>query len=152
MPRPWALACAMLVAAAHRTPAQLSVRADRDLDFGTVTAGVAKTVQASDAGRSGQWTVTANLGNQLKLELTLPTSLRDIASTATMSISWPSGYGFLQETGGTPDGFGSNGKLTHRFSVSSTGLVRLGGQVSPTAGQALGTYQSTVILTVTLLN
>ena len=152
MPRTWTLACAMLLAVARRTPAQLSVRADRDLDFGTVTAGVAKTVVPTDAVKSGQWTVTASVGNQIKFELALPATLREIASTATMAVSFGGGTAFLQETGGTADPFNSAGKLTHRFSVSATGLVRLGGTVSPTAGQAMGTYQNTVILTITILN
>lgn len=133
--------------------AQLAVAGVRDLAFGSVVTGVTTTVLATDPARSGQWTITANLGNQVQVKLTLPNSL-DGPSGATMPVSFTAGDVFIQEnsTGSQPDYFNPGGAKVFKFSRGTQAFIRLGGRVTPAVGQRSGAYASSALLTVTLLN
>jgi hypothetical protein len=133
--------------------AQISVAGVRDLAFGAVPAGITTTVLPTDPVRSGQWTITAQVGNQVQIKLTLPNRLNG-PSGATMPVSFTTGDVFVQEnsTGSLPDYFNPGGAKVFRFSNGSQAFVRLGGRVTPAVGQRTGAYANSALITVTFLN
>jgi hypothetical protein len=145
-----ALVAVLTAGSAH---AQVSVAGVRDLAFGSVAVGITTTVLATDPVRSGQWTITANLGNQVQIKLTLPNNL-DGPSGATMPVLFTTGDVFIQEnsTGSQPDYFNPGGAKVFKFSRGTQAFIRLGGRVTPAVGQRSGGYASSALITVTLLN
>jgi len=132
---------------------QISVAAVRDLAFGAVAAGVTTTVLPTDPIRSGQWTVTANIGNQVQIKLTLPTRLNG-PSGASMPVNFTTGDVFIQAnaTGSLPEYFNPGGAKVFRFASGTQAFIRLGGRVTPAVGQRTGAYANSALITVTFLN
>ncbi len=145
------VAVVMLFAAGRAAVAQVGVRGDRDLAFGSVTRGIPAAVPPSDPVKSGQWTITAPPRSRVQIRMTLPVNLNG-PSGATMPIVFGKNDAYAQESGGSPQYFNPNGFQVYAFGNTGTAIVRLGGQVTPNAGQAAGTYVNTVLLTMTILN
>jgi hypothetical protein len=143
----------MAILTAGSAHAQISVAGVRDLAFGSVAVGVTTAVLPTDPVRSGQWTITANLGNQVQIKLTLPNNLNG-PSGATMPVLFTTGDVFVQEnsTGSQPDYFNPGGAKVFKFSRGTQAFIRLGGRVTPAVGQRSGAYASSALITVTLLN
>lgn len=133
--------------------AQVSVAGTRDLAFGVVAAGITTTVLPTDPIRSGQWTITATVGQQIQVKLTLPTRLNGPAG-ATMPVSFASGDTFIQETATSslPNYFNPGGAVVFKFVNGTQAIVRAGGRVTPGTSQRAGAYANAAVLTVTLLN
>lgn len=145
---------AALLLAGTATPslAQVGVRGDRDLLFGTVTRGIPSSVAPADPVRSGQWTVTGNTGSRVQIRLTVPPTLTGPAG-ATLPVTFTRNDAFILPAGGNPRYFNPGGVVIFVFPAGTgSAMVRLGGRVAPAAGQAGGAYSNTVLLTMTVLN
>lgn len=147
------LLLAGVVLAGTPAHAQLSVAGVRDLAFGAVATGVTTTVLPTDPMRSGQWTVTANIGDQVQIKLTLPNRLNG-PSGASMPVTFTTGDVFVQEnaTGSLPEYFNPGGAKVFRFTSGTQAFIRLGGRVTPAVGQRTGAYANSALITVTFLN
>jgi len=147
------LVATAVVLTARSAHAQISVAGVRDLAFGSVAAGITTIVLPTDPIRSGQATITASLGNQVQIKLTLPTRLNG-PSGATMPVSFSTGDVFVQEnsTGSLPDYFNPGGAKVFKFSRGTQAFIRIGGRVTPAVGQRSGPYGNSALITVTFLN
>ena len=147
----FATAC-VLLAAAPPVAAQVTVSSIRNLAFGPVIRGIATHVLPSDAVKSGQFRFVTAIGNQVRLQFTLPNRLNGPAG-ATMPISFSTTDAIALGSGPTsmPVTFNPNAAQTFNIVSSTTINVFLGGTVTPAAAQALGAYTNTITFTVTLL-
>jgi spore coat protein U-like protein len=130
----------------------------QDLDFGTVTRGVPATVvQNTAAAAKVRVAGSANAFTQIRF--TLPTQLPNIQAVpginlpitfAANSARWrrsndsPGGGTVFNPAVGVNNARFGNGANPYFY-------VYLGGTVSPSATQAPGIYQGTIILTITYL-
>lgn len=132
--------------------AQFSAVGTRDLAFGPVIPGVITTVAATDPVKSGVYTITANLGTRLRLDFTLPARLVSTGG-AQMTINFANGDAILLETapGSVPNNQNPKSMKPYTMTYGNQLKLYLGGNVTPTAGQATGAYTATVMLTVTIL-
>lgn len=146
-----AAACALL-AAASPAAAQVTVSGLRNLAFGPVIRGVATHVFPNDAVKSGQFRFVTAIGRTVRLQFTLPNRLNGPAG-ARMPISFGTTDGIAvgSAPSSIPVTFNPNAAQTFNIVTSTTINVFIGGTVSPTAGQALGSYTNTITLTVTIL-
>jgi len=146
------LFCVLLAGAAGPAAAQLSAVGTRDLAFGAVIPGVITTVAPTDPVKAGIYTVTANLGTRLRLDFTLPTTLVKPGG-GSMPVNFVNGDCILLETGpgATPNTQNPKSMKPYTMNFGNRLGVYLGGNVTPAAGQATGTYTATIVLTVTIL-
>jgi hypothetical protein len=142
----------LLFGAASPVAAQFGAVGTRDLAFGAVIPGIVTTVTPTDPVKSGVYTVTAPVGTRLRLDFTLPTQLVR-AGGGQMTVNFPNAYCILQETapGSVPSTQNPKSMKPYTMTNGSQLKVYLGGDVTPTAGQATGLYTATVMLTVTIL-
>ena len=142
----------LLLGVARPAAAQFSAVGTRDLAFGSIIPGVIATVAPMDPVKSGVFDITANQGTRLRLDFTLPTRLVS-AGGAQLTINFANGDAILLETapGSTPNS--QNPKSMKPYTMINGNQLKLflGGNVSPTGGQATGTYTGTVMLTITIL-
>ncbi len=153
MPRPLPLALAALVGSAAPCSAQLLVQGIRDLDFGPVIQGIASSVPPTHTLRSGQFYFrTPALGTRIRIQFTLPTRLNG-PGAARMPISFGTNDAMAQGTApaSVPAFFNPNTGATYTMTTSRDANVWIGGRVSPTATQAVGSYTNTIVITVTIL-
>jgi hypothetical protein len=144
-----AAACALLAAASPAT-AQVTVSGIRNLAFGPVIRGVATHVLPSDAVKSGQFRFVTAIGNQVRLQFTLPNRLNGPANLP-ISFSTTDAIALGSGPASVPVTFNPNAAQTFNIVSSTTINVFLGGTVTPAAGQALGAYTNTITFTVTVL-
>jgi hypothetical protein len=149
---PWVLLVGTLMSVPTAAAAQLTVRADRDLRFGSVIQGVSKYVPPNDPVYSGEFEFTATIGNMVQLRFTLPTNLNGPAG-ALMPITFGNTDAIAQGTGPTsvPVTFNPRGAAVFRLVTSNRILIFLGGRVTPAANQRTGNYTAPVIFTVTII-
>lgn len=140
-----------------------------NLEFGTVSPGLAKTIDLENVATGGQvgegtettgvFSVSAAASSDVSIQFTtLPTALdEDGDGTATLPIgTYTAGYHTANPySGGTTF---TAGDLTQLYTgnfptndVSGTNLIYvfLGGTVTPGAAQTPGTYQGSITLTAT---
>lgn len=143
-------ACALLTAA---TPAaaQITVSGMRPLAFGSVIRGVATHVLPNNAVKSGQFRFITALGNQVRLQFTLPNRLNGSGSNMPISFSTTDAFALGNGPTSVPVTFDPNKSQTFTIVSSTTIDVFIGGTVTPGAGQAFGSYANTITLTVTVL-
>ncbi len=134
--------------------ASMTVTGSNDLDFGTVTPGVDKSVEKIAVGSAGEWTVVAGgPGAEVMLDFTLPNSLS--AGASSLSIIFSSSdasYANSALASQTSPSVSMNPSLVTTANLSGTGAmtVWLGGSVSPIMSQSAGDYTGSIQLTVTL--
>lgn len=132
----------------------LSISGNNNLQFGTVTPGISKSVDKASPGFAGEWSIVGSVGAELTLDFTLPDSLLLIIdSTNGMPINFlstdasyddGSGGGQLSPSGVIdPNGFG-----TERLGAGGLMTIWIGGTVSPRVSQTGGNYAEDVILSV----
>ena len=143
---------ALCFVTARPMAAQISAVGTRDLAFGAVIPGVISTVAPTDPVKSGIFDITANLGTRLRLDFTLPTRLT-APGGAQMTINFVNGDAILLETGpgATPNTQNPKSMKPYTMNHGNRLLLYLGGNVSPTGGQASGVYTAAILLTVTIL-
>lgn len=123
----------------------------RDLDFGTVTAGVPATVQPV-AAAAGAWQATGGPNAFVIITFTLPTQLVNIqaAPGSTMPIAFAANAARWRRANSDPAGafaFNPNIGALGRFGPppNPTLYVWIGGTVSPPLTAKPGIYQGTII-------
>jgi Domain of unknown function (DUF4402) len=123
----------------------ISVTGNRDLDFGNVFPGVAKTVAIADA-TSGQFQLGGEASGGVNLTFTLPPNLTSGGNNLPIG-SWTGCTSATNTTAGCT-GFTPSGAATaSAFSGLGALWVFVGATVTPAAGQAAGSYSGTVTLT-----
>ncbi|HKP28793.1 MAG TPA: hypothetical protein VJU15_05300 [Gemmatimonadales bacterium] len=131
--------------------AQVSVAGTRNLAFGFLPLGVAKSVQPTDPVQSGQWNLTAPVGQRIQIRLTVPNQLLG-PSGASLPLSISNGDAFIQGTwtGAVAESFNPESTVNFRFTGGPGAIIRLGGSTTPAANQQPGPYTNTVVCTLTI--
>jgi hypothetical protein len=139
----------LVIFAASPAAAQVSIVAVRDLAFGFLTPGVTRIVLPSDPVMSGQWTITAPVGERIQIRLTIPNQLLG-PSGATLPVSINNPDGFVQGTwtGAAALYFNPGSTVNFRFTGGTQAIVRLGGSATPPANQRTGSYTNSAICTI----
>ncbi len=147
----FAAACASLLMASPAA-AQITVSGIRNLAFGPVIRGIATHVLPNDAVKSGQFRFVTAIGNQVRVQFTLPNRLNG-PSGAQLPISFGTTDAIAVGSAGSsvPVTFNPNTAQTFTIVTSTTINVFIGGTVTPAANQTLGAYTNTITLTVTIL-
>lgn len=129
----------------------------QDLSFGTVTKGVATTVQPIDAG-AGAWEATGNPNAFVSITFTLPAQLINIQALpgSTMPISFAATSARWRRANNDPAGaaaFDPAVGATGRFGPPANAIlyIWIGGTVNPLPTAKPGIYQGTIILSLTYL-
>lgn len=162
------LACAGLVCLAGSLEAQesatiqalanvlpaVTVTGTNDLNFGNVIPGVPVTVDKSDVGAAGEFTVTGAPAAEVNFDFELPDSLRTADGDAMDIFFAATDAAFDDGTGGgqTAPSEVINPLITQTGDVGAGGIITLwiGGRVDPSVAQTSGAYAGTITLTVTL--
>jgi hypothetical protein len=144
-----ALPALLALFAARPAAAQVSVAGMRDLAFGFLTLGVTTTVLPTDPAKSGQWTLTAPVGQRIQIRLTVPNQLLG-PSGATLPVLFRNGDAFVQGTwtGAVANSFNPSGNVNFRFTGGTQAIVRLGGATRPAANQRTGAYTNSAVCTI----
>lgn len=137
--------------AAFPATAQVSIAGVRDVAFGFLTLGVQKDILPSDPLNSGQWTITAPVGQRVQIRLTLPNQLLG-PSGATLPVYFKNEDAFVQGTwtGAITTVFNPGSTLNFRFTGGTQAIVRLGGSITPATNQRTGPYTNSAICTLTI--
>ena len=132
--------------------AQLTVQGVRDLDFGVVVPGIQAVIAPTDPIKSGQFYLRVPaIGDRVQVRFDLPSQLVGPGG-ATMPISFANADGMAVGTAPSspPLFFNPQSTTNLKMQTSTDANIWLGGRVSPTATQAVGSYSATVVLTVTV--
>jgi hypothetical protein len=131
----------------------LTIVGSNNLQFGSVTPGVSKSVDKATIGFAGEWQISGAGSAEISLDFTLPPALLLIDSTVTMPIvfsntdaSWDDGTG-----GGQTAPVGDLNPLgpgAERLGAGGTMTVWIGGTVNPSLTQTGGDYAADIVLTV----
>jgi uncharacterized protein DUF4402 len=130
----------------------LTVQGVRSLTFGTLLAGVNKSVLRTDAINGGQFDISGPSRASVLLTFTLPASMAGPGG-ATLPLSFGSndgGWSPPQQIG-TQTGFDPRVPFTAPLDQNGKVSVYLGGTAKPTASQKAGSYTGTITLTVVVL-
>jgi len=130
----------------------VTVQGVRSLTFGTLLAGVNKSVLRTDAINGGQLDVSGPSRASVLLTFTLPVTMAGPAG-ATLPISFGSndgGWSPPQQIG-TQTGFDPRVPFNAPLDQNGKVSVYLGGTAKPTANQKAGSYTGTITLTVVVL-
>lgn len=131
----------------------LSVIGTNNLQFGTVTPGVNKSVDKATVGFAGEWEVTGTANAEVSVDFTLPDSLVTQDSLAFLRVAFNNtdvSYDDGTGTGQTnPAGIlDPNGPNVLNIGNSATLMFWIGGTVLPRISQTGGDYAADVVLTV----
>jgi hypothetical protein len=140
-----------LIAATTPLVGQSTVTGVRDLAFGAVIRGVPATVAPNDPIKSGRFYVRHLLNRQVRIRFSLPAQLARVGGGGNLAIRFGAGDAIAQGTAANsvPLVFNPRNPQTFTLVTSADFYVNLGGQVTPTANQATGSYQGTITLTCT---
>jgi len=145
------LGIALVLAAlcAAELPAQgrrLNVSGRRDLDFGTVIAGVPTTISRLDPA-AGQFRIRGARNAEVLFELTLPTALSGATGSVPLAFGpADGGHGPIPSAMASLP-FDPRAPLTVVLRGNGTYYVWLGGTVQPLVQQVPGTYSAAIVLT-----
>lgn len=132
----------------------LSITGNQNLQFGTVTPGISKSVDKSEPGFAGEWSIVGTVGAEITLDFTLPDSILLVTdSTNGLPINFGSlDASFDDGSGGgqlAPSGvLDPNGLGTERLGAGGELTVWIGGVVFPRISQTGGNYAEDVVLSV----
>lgn len=130
----------------------LTIVGANNLQFGTVTPGVTKSVDKTTIGFAGEWEITGTSSAELSIDFSLPDSLRTGDSLGVMRIDFSStDASFSDGTGSqsVPTGvLNPNGPMARRLGSGGIMTVWIGGTVYPRVSQTGGDYSAEVLLTV----
>jgi hypothetical protein len=118
----------------------------RDLTFGDVFPGVAKTVPVT-GGNHGRWDLSGQANASISLTFTLPTNL--VSGTNLLPVGTWTGRYNVNPVSGPGTSFTPSATATNTtFSATGRLYVFIGGRVTPAANQAAGFYSAPATLTV----
>lgn len=131
----------------------LNVIGTNNLQFGTVTPGVNKSVNKITVGFAGEWTISGSTNAEVTVSFDLPTQLATVDSLAFLNImfsgtdaSYDDGTGSGQTSpAGVVD---PNGPSTLNIGAAGSLMIWIGGTVLPGISQTGGNYAGDVVLTV----
>lgn len=123
----------------------ITVTGNRNLDFGNVFPGVAKTV-AVGAATSGQFQLGGQASGDVNLTFALPTNLVSGANALPIG-TWTGCTSPTNTTTGCTAFTPSGTATASAFSGAGALWVFVGATVTPGAAQAAGNYSGTVTLT-----
>ncbi|HWA58388.1 MAG TPA: DUF4402 domain-containing protein [Gemmatimonadales bacterium] len=123
----------------------ITVAGNRNLDFGNVFPGVAKTI-AIAAPTSGQFQLGGQASGNVNLTFTLPTNLVSGANNLPIG-TWTGCTSPTNTTTGCTAFTPSGTATASAFSGAGALWVFVGATVTPAAAQAAGNYAGTVTLT-----
>lgn len=130
----------------------LSIVGTNNLQFGTVTPGVTKSVDKASIGFAGEWEITGTASAELTVDFTLPDTMRTVDSLGAMRIDFSAtDVSFSDGTGNqtAPNGtLNPNGPSVRRIGAGGTMTVWIGGTVYPRVSQTGGDYSAEIMLTV----
>jgi hypothetical protein len=130
----------------------LSIVGTNNLQFGTVTPGVNKSVDKATIGFAGEWSVTGAASAELSIEFELPDSLITTDSLSAMRVTFSStdvSYGTLPAQQSAPVGvLDPNGPSVRRLGANNQMILWIGGTVFPRISQTGGDYAAEILLTV----
>ena len=130
----------------------LTIVGTNNLQFGTVTPGVNKSIDKATLGFAGEWTITGTNSAELSIQFALPDSLLTTDSLSGLRITFASSdasYGSLPAQQTTPVGvIDPNGPSARRLGVNGQMLIWIGGTVFPRISQTGGDYSAEILLTV----
>jgi hypothetical protein len=143
---------AMLLSVPLQAQRPLTVTGMRGLTFGSVLAGVPRTILRTDPANSGQVDIKAPNNSLVLLTFVLPAAMTGPLG-ALLPLSFGAGdAGYSQaQTIGSQVGFDPRQPFNATLSNNGRASVFLGGTARPSAGQRAGAYTGTITLTVTLL-
>lgn len=130
----------------------LTVQGTRSLAFGSLLAGVNKTVLRTDAVNGGQLDISGPKNAQVMLSFTFPAAMTGPAG-ATLPLSFGAtdgGWSPPQQVG-SQVAFDPRVPFTAPLDQNGKVSVYLGGTAKPTANQKAGSYTGTITLTVVVL-
>lgn len=131
---------------------QISIAAANNLQFGSVTQSINKSIDKINVTNAGRFELTGgtNSANVTLNFTTLPTDLADGLNLLPVSFSaTDAGYNNTGDQG-TQTAFNpNNGSPNAPLSANGELWVYIGGTVAPGASQASGTYSGTITLQVT---
>lgn len=147
--------------ATARVLTALSVTASNNLVFGNVLQGMPKKIGPDDNDSTAQFAVTGQASASISMVLTLPTYLSQTTGGEQMTLVFESDQAVVDTNATTPstvtasDGWLSQNPyaLPSNAVIGSGGQtnVYLGGKVIPAPGQAPGSYEANIILSVAYL-
>jgi hypothetical protein len=124
-----------------------------NLNFGTVTPGIDKSVDKTDVGFAGEWQITGSVGAELSVDFELPTNLYTGDSLGVMMITFnASDASYDDGTGGGQIAplatLNPNGPSVFNIGAAGTVAVWIGGMVMPNISQTGGDYAADIVLVV----
>ena len=129
-----------------------NVSLNNDLVFGSVFPGIPKTITKYTAGSACEFQISGTAGDEISIDFTLPTYMN--AGSSNMQLIFRETDCAI-DTSATPDQ--SNPEFnnldpwhTLTYRIGSNGLyIWLGGIVVPGLTQTDGSYNSSIVITVT---
>lgn len=115
----------------------------QNLSFGTVIPTFVRTIATTDAANAGIVKIAGGVNAEVSITLG---NLVNLSGPAVLTTSYAAGYSLTQtgsQTAFTP----ASGATTRLDATTGNLYIFLGGSVSPTAGQAAGSYSNTVSVT-----
>ncbi len=141
-----------IILATATVVSSLSIVGTNNLQFGTVTPGVNKSVDKATIGFAGEWTVTGTANLELALQFNLPDTMYTADSLGTMRIDFVSSdasYSDGTDLQTAPTGIlDPNGPSSRRLGPGGEMVVWIGGTVFPRISQTGGDYTAEIQLTV----
>jgi hypothetical protein len=120
--------------------------------FGTLLAGVNKSVLRTDPINGGQLDISGPKNVQVLLTFTLPASMTGpVGATLPLSFGSTDGGWSPPQQVGTQVSFDPRVPFTAPLDQNGKVSVYLGGTAKPTANQKAGSYTGTITLTVVVL-
>ena len=140
----------LLLSVAVRGRAQTGVSGIQPLAFGTLLPGVAETIQPTNPGSSGEFTLTGNKNEQVSITFSLPSAMTG-PHGATLPLTFGATSGGYSRSSSTSDetAFDPRQTQTVQLAHNGTGEVFLGGTANPGTQQRAGSYSATVTLSAT---
>lgn len=131
----------------------LTINAMNNLQFGSVSPGVNKSVDKTDVGFAGEWSIIGAPSAEIAVNFSLPTEMVTADSLSSMTMSFNSTDASYED--GTGGGQTAPAGLINPIWPSSRNIglggtlsVWIGGTVEPTISQTGGDYSADVILTI----
>jgi hypothetical protein len=130
----------------------LRVVGTNNLQFGTVTPGVNKSVDKSTLGFAGEWTIDGASAAELAISWVLPDSMFTSDTLSAMRITFTNtdaSWGGLPGQQVAPLGvLDPNGPVTQRLPIAGEMLIWIGGMVHPKISQTGGDYKADIMISV----
>jgi hypothetical protein len=141
----------LVIATVHQPVEAQTATGINDLTLGNVLPGVAKVISKRTAGAAAEYSVTGNAGDQVLIDFTLPTHLKDNGNSLLITFSATDCAVDSSDPGdqSSPAWDDEDPRNTITATLGSGGLtIWLGARTQPSGLQIAGNYTAEIILTV----